>query len=480
MNHDSIIARLASSYLPLSQITPMSWPTFNASDFPKTTPEEWRQKALQDLKGKTLESLVWDSELGEVPPIFHPEDEIEENELPARSASSVNNAWEIAQTFTSQNSNKEMIDSLMQGLSYLTLIIHKGEEGRIHDLLKGVHVEMVFLKFKGDFETKVLVEELVSYCNHSSQDISQMRGCLGSDHFSEAFNAGTISIEEVTQRIEEQIQSVKQCMPKMRCLPIHAASYFEAGANDIVELAMAIKLGQLSLETALNGGLSVDEASALLEFEIASSPSYFIAIAKFRALRSMWASVIESYSPEHACSSVIWIEGVTSERYFATNDHKNNLLRSTTEAMSAIIGSCDSLNVSPCSKGSFDADEARWARNIQHLLREEGWLDAVIDPGNGSYYIEELTVKFIKQVSQQLKSWESSGEFHSEEVRENIIAHISSNRKALLDDAIAERRIIVGVNKFQPTEKLREKGTQKASQLASFNVPFALDQLEAL
>lgn len=457
----------------------MSWPTFNASDFPKTSPEEWREKALQDLKGKSLESLTWMSELGEVPPIFHPESEVPANELPPRSVSNSDNSWEIAQTFSAKNTNKEVVDSLMQGLSYLTLEINTGEESSIHELLKGVHVEMVYLKFKGDYSINQLVKELLQFCENTSQKATSMKGCFGVDHFTKALQSGTIDADKIKESIGLQLNLVTENFPAMRCLPVAAATYFEAGANDVTELALALKIGQLALEAGLANGLSVDDVGALLEFEMASSPSYFNSIAKFRALRSMWASVIESYSPDHACSAVIWIEGVTSERYFATNDHRNNLLRTTTEAMSAIIGSCDSVNVSSCSKGAFDADEARWARNIQHLLREEGWLDAVIDPGNGSYYIEQLTALFMVEASKQLQQWEAKGAFHSLEVLQDIRDHITSNRAKLIEAAQNGSHVIVGVTKFKPKEPLPEKGNFASSLFSPFNVPLALDQTVA-
>lgn len=455
----------------------MSWPRFNASDFPKVSPEEWREKALQDLKGKSLESLTWVSELGEIAPIVHPEDSVGENELPPRSVSNSDNSWEIAQTFTALNSNKEIVDSLMQGLSYLTLQLNSGEEAKVHELLKGVHVEMVYLKFVGQYSIDSLVNELVAFCQNTSQDPANMKGCLGADYYTLAFNQGNVNVDSVKQQMKLQLDLVTKHFPSMRCLPVSASHYFEAGANDVTELAIALKQGQFALEVALEAGLSVDDAGALLEFELVSSPSYFNAIAKFRALRSMWASVIESYEPAHACSSVTWIEGVTSERYFATNDHRNNLLRTTTEAMSAIIGSCDSVNVSSCSKGRFDPDEARWARNIQHLLREEGWLDAVIDPGNGSYYIEKLTALFIEKAAGQLQAWETIGEYHESGVQQAILDHISSNRKLLVEEAKDGRRTIVGVTKFKPKESVPEKGVLPTQQLSTFNVPLALDQI---
>lgn len=453
----------------------MAWPKFNTSDFPSVSKEEWTAKALQDLKGGSLESLYWDSELGPIEPVFHPEDQISNHELPPRSIHNAHNAWELTQSFHGSDSNQQVITSLMQGTSYLNLELQDAGKVKLAKLLADVHLEMIHLRVEGPVEVKEVLNTLSGLASERKLDAKQLRGCLGHDLLTSNFKHSKFtSEEELSTAVSTQIYAISEAFPSMRSLPVQANRYFEAGATNALELAIALHLGNTYLNVVMEKGISIDEITHLFEFKMAAGGSYFMNIAKFRALRTMWKNVVESYSPIHACSSVVWIEAKTSERYFSSNDHYNNLLRATTSAMSAVVGSVDSLDVSNCSPSKQDNDELRYARNIQHLLREESWLDAVIDPGHGSYYIEELTNKLMTKAGELLQQIENAGGIWTEAGAEFIENEITRNREEILDEVRSEKRLVIGVNKFASATSVPEQNGDESGRLALFNVPFEL------
>jgi methylmalonyl-CoA mutase len=140
-------------------------------------------------------------------------------------------------------------------------------------------------------------------------------------------------------------------------------------------------------------GISVENAASKIRFSFATGSNYFFEIAKLRAARLLWSVVMNAFNPSGKESAKMDIHCVTSEWNKTLYDPYVNMLRTQTEAMSAILGGTDSLTVEPFDKVFRKPDEfsERIARNQQLILREEAYFDKVADPGAGSYYIENLT-----------------------------------------------------------------------------------------
>ena len=138
-----------------------------------------------------------------------------------------------------------------------------------------------------------------------------------------------------------------------------------------------------------------------MQFLLTAGTNYFFEIAKLRAARLLWSAIVNSYGLPGELASRLKIHVATSRWYQTVFDPHVNLLRCTTEAMSAILGGCDSLSVAPFDKlyKTSDAFSERVARNISVILKEEAYLDKAIDPAAGAYYLENLTKELAE------KSW---------------------------------------------------------------------------
>jgi methylmalonyl-CoA mutase len=230
---------------------------------------------------------------------------------------------------------------------------------------------------------------------------------------------------------------------------IRADHLHEAGAHAIQELGYGIAAGVDRL-AELTATLPVDTVAPEIEFVFAAGPGYFIEIAKLRAARILWSQVVTAFGgDEGACRMRLHV--VTARRNKSAYDRYTNLLRVTTEALSAVVGGCDRLTVQPFG---FDP---HLALNIQRILKEESHLDAVADPAGGSYYIEALTDSLAREAWRLLQQVEAEGGYVRALASGSIAKAIEESRAARAKAYSSRRRALVGVNNYpNVTEKTPE------------------------
>ena len=165
----------------------------------------------------------------------------------------------------------------------------------------------------------------------------------------------------------------------------------------------------------------------------------------------MWKRVIEAYNPVHACSVNTFVH-VSTSRYLQTaKDKHNNLLRATTQTMSAYVGGANSVSVLPYNMGSPGVDESalRWARNIQQLLLEESYFGQFKSAADGSYYIEELTGQLVQAAWKQFQLLDAKALEHGiDSVWQEHRAAIHSFAAGQQELVKEGKRVIVGVNRY--------------------------------
>lgn len=443
----------------------------NTKEFQPISKEKWIEKATKDLKGKTLESLQWiENGLPPIPPMFHPEDEVISMRIPPRSYQGEGGSWQIRQSYGPTDGNAEILKGLQQGVEGIHL---EGiEDESVSVLLKGVYLNMASVTLPS---TKSLNQQL-SAVAAMVEDSKEVKGNILFDPITSHLDSGSpIKKDELDNGVQNHTTQVQEHCPSFRAITVNAAQLFEAGATDAQELAYALLSGKAYLESMIASGMTIDDAASKIEFNLAAGNSYFLTIAKFRAMRIMWSKIVSAFNPNEACSVVTWINAVTSMRNFDFRDFHNNLLRTTTSAMSAIIGGADSLEVTNIEPWTESADQLRWARNIQHLLKEESWLDAQIDEGEGSYYIEYLTSVLHKESVGLFERWNEHGGLFTDEGVNDLLSSLTASKALLIDSIKNETRVVVGVNRFvnegptKPSFETEFKGNLE-SLIVSLNV----------
>ena len=434
------------------------------SEFAPTTTEAWKEKAVADLKGADYEKkLVWKTNEGfAIQPFYRREDIASlatTNALPGeypfvRGNKKDNNEWCVRQDIEVTDyaeANAKALQVLDRGADSLGFKI-KGKmlsaEG-IEALLKGIRaccVELNFITCQG--KCVELANILINYFTAKNYDLSVLRGSINYDPLNKLVGKGK-EIGEYADTLRTLVETM-QALPGYKCVAVNALSMNNAGSYISQELGYALAWGHEYLHTLVEAGLPVGVAAKAMKFNFGISSNYFMEIAKFRAARMLWATIVKQYEPKCDCACKMTAHAETSTFNMTLFDAHVNLLRTQTEAMSAAIAGVDSITACPFDKTYETPDEfaERIARNQQLLLKEECHLDKTVDPAAGSYYIETLTASIAKQAWELFLAVENAGGFLAEAKAGNIQRAVNKSGDTRREAVSKRREILLGTNQY--------------------------------
>ena len=240
-------------------------------------------------------------------------------------------------------------------------------------------------------------------------------------------------------------------MPKFNSISISGYHMHEAGATAVQELAFTIADGKEYAKRAMEAGLDIDAFAPRLSFFWGIGMNFFMEIAKMRAARALWHDVMEGLGAQNPKSKMLRTHCQTSGVSLQEQDPYNNVIRTTVEAMAAVLGGTQSLHTNALDEAiALPTDfSARIARNTQLVIQEETGITNVADPLGGSYYIESLTAALVEQAKAMLDEVEAAG---------GMTEYVASGKpKAQIEEAAAAKQasvdrgetVIVGVNKYR-------------------------------
>jgi methylmalonyl-CoA mutase len=243
-------------------------------------------------------------------------------------------------------------------------------------------------------------------------------------------------------------------MPKFNCISISGYHMQEAGATADIELGYTLADGLEYIRTGIQAGLDIDGFAPRLSFFWAIGMNHFMEIAKLRAARVLWAKLIKGFHPKNPKSMALRTHCQTSGWSLAAQDVFNNVPRTCIEALAAVLGHTQSLHTNGLDEAIALPNDfsARIARNTQIYLQEETGITHVVDPWAGSYYVETLTHELMHRAWHHIQEIESLGGM-AKAIETGVpkmrIEEAAARRQALIDSG---REVIVGVNKYQPTQ----------------------------
>lgn len=254
--------------------------------------------------------------------------------------------------------------------------------------------------------------------------------------------------------ISDIFEYTSRHMPKFNSISISGYHMQEAGATAELELAYTLADGLEYLRTGIATGLDIDDFAPRLSFFWAIGMNHFMEIAKMRAGRILWAKIVNQFNPKDSRSLTLRTHCQTSGWSLTAQDVFNNVARTTTEAMAAVLGHTQSLHTNSFDEAiALPTDfSARIARNTQLYLMEETDITKVVDPWGGSHYVEYLTDQLAE------KAWELIQEV--EELGGMVKAIEAGIPKMRIEEAAARKQaridsgkdVIVGVNRYQTDE----------------------------
>ncbi|MBC8081894.1 MAG: hypothetical protein H7Z21_01675, partial [Hymenobacter sp.] len=284
------------------------------------------------------------------------------------------------------------------------------------------------------------------------------------------FDPITDHLPDLTGQLQElrEVLMLTRDMPDFEGLTLNAAYFGNRGGTTTQQVAFTLAAAATYLSELPTGTLTPADVAAALRVHVAINPNYFFEMAKLRALRRLWATLLHAYGlPAETASLPILAE--TSSWSQTTLDAHTNLLRVTTEAMSAVLGGADALSIRPFDSLFQTPNEFsdRLARNLSVLLRTEAGLGQVQDAAAGSYYLETLTDTLAREAWALFQTIEAAG---------GLPAAVGQVMQALHAAAqIQFRRIatgeqvVVGTNRFQNTREQFDFNPKKLLRSRDFD-----------
>ncbi|MFV0540151.1 MAG: methylmalonyl-CoA mutase subunit beta [Aestuariibaculum sp.] len=405
------------------------------SEFQPVSAKQWKQKIQFELNGADYnKTLVWNStENIAVKPFYHADNFTPPTIIPHTQATQ----WQICQTiFVSDviKSNKNAIEAIQNGVESLKFII-SSPKIQVNELLKNIDLKRIPLFFELQFLNPEFVDHLFKISTKSH--IVVTTDIIG--HLAKTGNW--------YDNLKSDFSNLKTIVNCGQTISIDSSLYQNAGANMVQQLAYTLAHANEYL-FAFEKDLNTNQK---IHFQIAVGSNYFFEIAKIRALRILWNTLALEYNINPHCH----IFAMPSKRNKTIYDSYNNMLRSTTECMSAILGGADTIN-----NLAFDATykktnrlSNRLANNQLLILKEESFFKKVNNPANGSYYIETLTQQLAEKALTLFKDIEANGGFLKQLKNGTIQRKIKES--ALIEEELfnIEKEVLIGVNKYKTTDE---------------------------
>lgn len=405
--------------------------------FKPPSESEWFERITKDLKGKSFDDfLKVELEKGIILNAVHyPEAANVQNHIGSfpytRGVKTQNNAYRIEQSFDLTNpneANENILEALKNGISSIALESVSSKDA-VKLALRNVHADFVCIGLNS--KERIESAKIISEFNLPSV-------FYGLDPF-------TNDSYSVLDAILFAKSNLKQ---GAYCFSLDGPSVSDQGGGAVSELYYLVKAGNEILYQLTEQGITIDDACATLSFNLAFNSSYYLSVAKTRALRLLWSNVVKQYHPKYDCSMNCWIHGVTNKWNKLNIDKDTNILRATTEAMSAVLSGVDSLEINHKNIGErIPQDQYRIARNLHHLINEESYLSQVADPLGGSYMIEDLT-KQLAEVTWELFKQDNADFEHWTEIP-GLKERVRKEQDELQSSLENEESVLIGGNKFR-------------------------------
>ena len=452
----------------------------------KPTLDQWAAAADKEVKGK---DLTWHTAEGiDVKPLYTAEDVREDPGLPGfapftrgvRASMYAGRPWTIRQYAgfsTAEESNAFYRRNLAAGQKGLSvafdLATHRGYDSdhprvtgdvgkagvaidSVEDmkiLFDGIPLDQMSVSMTMNGAVIPILAFFIVAGEEQGVDRKQLDGTIQNDILKEFMVRNTyIYPPEPSMRIISDIFGyTSREMPKFNSISISGYHMQEAGATQVQELAFTIADGMEYVKYGVASGLDIDKFAGRLSFFFAIGMNFFMEIAKLRAARVLWHRAMTTLGAQDERSKMLRTHCQTSGVSLTEQDPYNNVMRTTIEAMAAMLGGTQSLHTNALDEAiALPTDfSARIARNTQIVIQEETGMTKVVDPLGGSYYVEALTQELVDKAQEIIDRVQSEGGMAK--------AVAAGWPKAMIETAAAARQarvdrgddVIVGVNKYR-------------------------------
>lgn len=409
--------------------------------FPLPSSEEWLLQLTKELKGEDPSVLERHDEIEEIDFTTYTYDLGNNKSEGYRRGNARGNDWNIATRIVVQeekSTNTKALELLMTGCNELVFDFKSNETADLELLFAGIEFEYI--------QTTIIT--------NSAETVSRIQQCQASsfpEKIKYAIDPHVVGLEMI--RILSPLFLKKQSP----FILINGYEMQQTGANATQELAFCLSTANECLGVMLEEGMTIDQATACIHFSLGITANYFFSIAKTRSLKELWASLVDAYSPEHACSRNGIITAVSGPMNKSLKDPYSNLLRQTTEGLSAAVAGADSILIQPYTLASTSEENElaeRMATNISLLLKEESYMHIVNDPIGGSYALEHFSTQFSQKAWHLFQELEARKGVFNSACAAHLQELIHQKAQHRLEAVRTGKSTLIGINKFpNPTQE---------------------------
>lgn len=426
-------------------LPPVNFDEFVAPDY-----EEWKQEAIETLKGANFEKKLLTKTYEEITlePIYtmemapNPDDlsnlpGLENYMRGIHAGGYISNPWLIAQennevmpdklnalikheldkgatsinisldmrTKHGQNADSTLDDSVQGGVSLSTI-------QDVYNVFSGIDLAKYEVYINAGASSTMLIGILSATCKANSESLGDIHGVIGADPIGVLAEEGKIScsLHALYNEMAHTTVWSEKNMPALRNILVQGDVYNNGGASAVQELGYVLATAIEYIRAMQLRGINIHTIAKHMQFSFSLGSNFFMEIAKLRAARMLWSQVIESFGGDKEAQKMV-IHARTAKFNKTAYDPYVNMLRTTTEAFSGVVGGVDSLQIGVFDESIRLGDEfsRRIARNTQLILQNECNLRQPIDPAGGSWYIETLTKQVAQKAWQVLQQVENDG-----------------------------------------------------------------------
>lgn len=459
-------------------------------DFTPPSYEQWKAQVEVDLKGApfdkklltptyegiTLNPIYTKQDIENLP---HLENTPGYNQYVRGTKASgyLKSGWEISQELPyplAEDFNKAIKDDLKRGQTAINLQLDTAtklgldadyaEETQVGD--KGVSIsgyrslERAFdgidltqypLHVDAGFSSFPFISVFAAYAKKNNISLSNINGFITGDPIAYLAIYGKlpVNIEFAYDKLKVSTEFFVNENSSVKTIGVCGLPYHHSGASAVQELGTVIAAAVEYVEELLKRGLDINTIASRMQFTFGIGPFYFMEIAKLRAARILWQKVVAEFGGNEEAQKMA-IHGRTSKFNQTILDPYVNMLRTTTEAFSAVVGGVDSLATNAFDEvfGIPDEFSRRIARNTQIILKEESHLDQLIDPAGGSFYVEKLTHEVAEAAWKFFQQIEEKGGIISALKEGFIQSEINKTADARKKDIAKRKAVVVGSNMY--------------------------------
>ncbi len=447
------------------------------AEFPAVTTAEWQARLARELKGRDPASLRWPLPDGfSLEPFYHREALEALGGAPAplpppRQPWLNVPALTIAAGQDGRLQIEQAADALGRGADGVHFVCDEAASFDVAYLAERLPLASTFVGYTVATAPDALLARLVD-----ATPGTPLRGFL---RFAPGPTPSTTDFGDYRLALRRCVH-LTAGMPDFRALAVNGGFFGNRGASATQQIAFSLNTAAAMLTELPDVDTSLADVAGALHVHLATGPSYFPEIAKLRALRRLWATLLHAFGLPAGLNEQLRIHATTATWTQTTLDAHTNLLRHTTEAMSAVLGGADSVSVAAYDCLFADANEfsARLARNLPVLLREEAGLGRVHDPAAGSYFLETLTDQLAREAWALFQRMEAAGGLP--QVRGQMLDEIKAVATETFRRIANGQQVVVGTNRFQNAGEKFSFNPKKLLRSSEFDVTRATYPAEVL